>query len=165
MARTRILPDTAVFASVRALLATGGDKAVSFGAVARATGLAPSTLAQRFGTVAAMRSAALRDGWQALAAETEAALATVADKGAQGVLKALDGVAEPVALLLATATDAEARALATDWRRQVEAALMLRLGQGDKAREGAAILFAAWQGQMLWDGDGFRLKDAVKRLT
>ena len=33
--------------------------------------------------------------------------------------------------------------------------------------EAAAMLFAAWQGQMLWraaGGKGFRLKDAAKRL-
>jgi hypothetical protein len=41
------------------------------------------------------------------------------------------------------------------------------LGGGQKARDGAALLFAAWQGQALWSAAGdhsFRLKDAVKRL-
>ena len=47
-------------------------------------------------------------------------------------------------------------------------ALAVRLGGGAKGREAAALLFAAWQGQMLWlavGGRGFKLKDAVKRLT
>ena len=50
----------------------------------------------------------------------------------------------------------------------VESALALRLGGGQKARESAALLFAAWQGQSLWSKTGeqtVRLKDAVKRLT
>jgi hypothetical protein len=44
----------------------------------------------------------------------------------------------------------------------------MRLGPGAKARESAALLFAAWQGQALWAAatePTFRLKDAVKRLT
>jgi hypothetical protein len=44
----------------------------------------------------------------------------------------------------------------------------MRLGNGPKAKDSAALLFAAWQGQALWataGEDGFRLKDAVKRLT
>jgi len=35
-------------------------------------------------------------------------------------------------------------------------------------REAAAILFAAWQGQSLWQiagGRAFRIKDALKRLA
>ena len=43
----------------------------------------------------------------------------------------------------------------------------MRLGPGAKARESAALLFAAWQGRMLWTGaggPGFRLRDAVKRI-
>ena len=57
---------------------------------------------------------------------------------------------------------------AAGWRMGVETALALRLGAGQKAKESAALLFAAWQGQALWSTVGepaFRLKDAVKRLT
>jgi hypothetical protein len=63
--------------------------------------------------------------------------------------------------------DAALRARAAAWRRQVEAALAVRLGGGAKAREAAAMLFAAWQGQALWtraEERAFRLKDLVKRL-
>ncbi|MBK6468098.1 MAG: transcriptional regulator [Rhodobacter sp.] len=165
MSRKKTIPDEQVHAAIRQLLATGGDKAVSFGAVARATRLAPSTLAQRFGTVPAMRAAALRQGWQALTEATTTAMDAAAGKGPQGLLKALDAVAAPVIGLLRVATDDESRALAAGWRQMVETALSLRIGQGEKAREAAAILFAAWQGQLLWGGEGFRLKDAVKRLT
>lgn len=164
MARSKIISDAEVFATIRQLLASGGDKAISFGAVARATKLAPSTLAQRFGTVAAMRTAALHDGWQDLSTATTDALAATAGKGPQGLLKALDSIAVPVTNLLRTTSDDTSRALAADWRQMVETALAQRIGQGEKSRESANILFAAWQGQVLWGGEGFRLKDAVKRL-
>jgi N6-adenosine-specific RNA methylase IME4 len=57
---------------------------------------------------------------------------------------------------------------AASWRATVEAALSLRLGTGQKARESAALLFAAWQGQLLWSRVGqssVKMKDAVRRLT
>lgn len=165
MARPRTLPDSAVLAAVRQLLAAGGDKAVSFGAVGRATGLAPSTLAQRYGSVDAMRAAAVRDGWQVLAEATATVLDATAGKGPQGLLKALDAVAGEVGLLLAGSTGEAGRARAADWRRMVETALAQRFGPGGKGREAAAILFAAWQGQAMWGGDGFRIKDAAKRLA
>ena len=47
-------------------------------------------------------------------------------------------------------------------------ALGLQLGGGAKGREAAALLFAAWQGQLLWQGaggKGFKIKDAIKALT
>ena len=165
MARTKSIPDAQVHAAIRQLLAPGGDKAVSFGAVGRAVGLAPSTLVQRFGTVSAMRLAAIRQGWDQLAEATATALEAASGKGPQGMLKALDDVSGIAVSLVQAATDAESRILAADWRRMVETALSVRLGQGEKAREAAAILFAAWQGQALWGDDSFRIKDAVKRLS
>ena len=165
MARTKIIPDDQVFATLRQILADGGDKAVSFGTIGRATQLAPSTLAQRFGSVVAMRAAAVQHGWVDLSEATAKAISATAGKGPQGLLKALDAVAAPALTLLRSAADPDSRTRAADWRQTVETALAQRIGQGDKSRAAAAILFAAWQGQLLWGGDGFRLKDAVKRLT
>ncbi|MFN3724262.1 MAG: hypothetical protein ACK4VZ_14575, partial [Paracoccaceae bacterium] len=64
--------------------------------------------------------------------------------------------------------DPTLRHRAIAWRVRVEQALTVRLGGGAKGREAASLLFAVWQGQMMWQvaGDrGFKLKDAVKRLT
>lgn len=164
MARPRSLPDETVFGALRHLLVTEGEKAVSFGAVARATGLAAATLVQRYGSREAMIRAALLAAWDALDAET--ARADAAAETAQGFLKAL-AVAMPQAADLALRAvdfrDAVLRARAVAWRAQVEAGLARRLHDG----QAAAMLFAAWQGQMLWQvagGKGFRLKDAAKRL-
>ena len=164
MARPRTLPDTEILAAVRQLLAEGGDKAVSFGTVGRAVQLAPSTLAQRFGSVGGMRAAAVVDGWQALTTQALAAIDAASDKGPVGLLKALDPLAPVAAGLLAASTDAAGREAAADWRRTVETALAGRIAPSAKPRETAAILFAAWQGQALWGGEGFRMKDAFKRL-
>lgn len=172
MARSRTIPDLAIFAAIRRLLARGGDKAVSFSATAEATGLAGATLVQRYGTRERMVKAALLAAWDALEAETEAAIRATEDKGPQALLKALEADQdEPdadLALLAIDMRDASLRVRAAAWRAQVEAALTRRLGGDDRAREAAAMLFAAWQGQMLWaraGGRGFRLKEAARRLA
>jgi len=172
MSRTRTIPDADIFAAIRALLTAGGDKAVAFSSVARATGLAAPTLVQRYGARDEMLRAALLAGWDRLdAATTQAeAEAPLTAKGALGLLRALGAeAADPshVALRAADFRDPALRARAAAWRARVEAALATRLGGGARGREQASMLFAMWQGQVLWQstGDpGFRLKDAVKRL-
>jgi hypothetical protein len=172
MPRVKIISDADVFSAIRQLLAEGGDKAVAFGSVARVTGLAAPTLVQRYGSRDDMLRAALMAAWDTLDATTEAAAgkADNGPKGAQALLKALGGDGEGVdmTLLAADFRDALLRERAAAWRARVETALAIRLGGGSKAREAAALLFAAWQGQQLWQaagGKGFKLKDAVKRLA
>lgn len=173
MPRRKLIPDLVVFAEIRRLLSEGGEKAVSFAAVAQATGLAGSTLVQRFASREAMVQAALLAAWDALEAETEvaAAEAALSPKGAQALLKALGADTPEAADLLLLAADFRDPALrlrAEAWRTRLETALAIRLGGGEKGREAAAILFAAWQGQLLWQragGKAFRLKDALKRLS
>lgn len=166
MPRTRIIPDAQVFATIQRLWEEGGDKAVSFGSVSTATGLAPPTLVQRYGSRDAMLRAARHAAWDALERRTGEAIASTADKGPHGLLKAIGPV--DAAALAADMRDADLAARAAAWRKGVETALTLRLGSGNKAKESATLLFAAWQGQALWSAAGdsaFRLKDAVKRLT
>ena len=166
MPRSRIIPDAQVFAAIQRLLEEGGDKAVSFGSVSVATGLAPPTLVQRYGSRDGMVRAARHAVWDALEVRTGEAIAGTADKGPQGLLKAI-GPVDPAALA-ADPRDPDLATRAAAWRAGVETALALRLGSGQKAKESAALLFAAWQGQALWSRAGdtaFRLKDAVKRLT
>ena len=173
MSRSRTIPDTEVFTAIRALLAAGGEKAVAFSSVARATGLAAPTLVQRYGARDAMLRAALMAAWDDLAAATAKAEtdAPLSSKGALALLKTLgaeDGEPANITLLAADFRDPVLRARAADWRGRIEAALALRLGGGAKGREAAGLLFAVWQGQVLWQAAGektFRLKDAVKRLA
>jgi AcrR family transcriptional regulator len=166
MPRTRVIPDDQVFAILQRLLQDKGDRAVSFGSVAAATGLAPPTLVQRYGSRDAMVRAARLAAWDRLDERTAKAMADTSGKGPQGLLKAL-GPVEATGFA-ADLRDPDLALRAAAWRTTVEAALAERLGTGQKARESAALLFAAWQGQALWSAagePGFRLKDAVKRLT
>ena len=166
MPRKRIIPDDLIFPMVQRLLETGGEMAVSFGTVSTATGLAPSTLVQRYGSLAGMLRATRHAAWDALETRTAAAIAASADKGPQGLFKAI-GMVRPQSYA-ADLDDPELAVRAESWRKSVETALEQRLGGSQKAREAAAGLFAAWQGQALWGAgaeDGFRLKDMAKRLV
>ena len=173
MGRTKTVSDAEVFAAMRQLLAAGGEKAVAFASVARATGLAGPTLVQRFGSRAGMVRAAQLAAWDALDTTTAAAVAgsDLSAKGAQNLLKSLaDGQAAAIdlGLLCADLRDAAVRQRAKTWRHSVEVTLGLQLGGGAKGREAASVLFAAWQGQLLWNGaggKGFKIKDAIKALT
>ena len=164
MARPRTIPDAFVFAAILRQIAEGGEKSVTFASVARATGLSAPSLVQRYGALPDMIHAALLHHWTQIDITTEAAIseAATAAKGPQALLKALTLTPSP-AVLAASLRDAALRDRAKGWRQRVEAALA---GRGDK--DAAAMLFAAWQGQALWDGisdKGFRLKDAIKRLS
>jgi AcrR family transcriptional regulator len=167
MARPRSIPDADIYAAIRTLLARDGEKAVAFGAVARLTGLAPPSLVQRYGNRDGMIRAAVLDGWQELLNLTDAS----AEAQPQALLKALTepaAVMTDPALMAVTLRDASLRSAAETWRTRLESLLALRLGAGNKGGESAAMLFAAWQGQLLWlhaGGKGFRIKEAAKRLT
>jgi AcrR family transcriptional regulator len=166
MPRRKLIPDATIFATIQQMLASGGERAVSFATVAAATGLAAPTLVQRFGSRDGMVRAARLAAWDALEARTAEAIAKTADKGPQGLLKAIGPV--DATAIAADLRDPDLAVRAGAWRATVESALSLRLGTGPKARESAALLFAVWQGQMAWAATGdsaFRLKDAVKRLT
>lgn len=173
MPRKKLIPDLEVFATIRSLMSASGEKAASFAAVSRATGLAGATLVQRFGSQERMVQAALMAAWEALEARTAeaSAVAELSPKGTLALLKALAPKppdTDDPRLLDAHLRDPALRARAAEWRGQVEQALALRLGGGAKGQELAAIVFSAWQGQLSWQhagGKGFRLKELLKRLT
>jgi AcrR family transcriptional regulator len=157
MPRTRIIPDAQVFAILREIIATEGEAAASFRAVGRATGLAPATLVQRYGSAAGMLRAAMIDGWDIADAALAAIDAAMTPKGAILLLKSLP---PPPPLSRDPVQAARAKA----WRAHVVKALAARLGDA----EAAAMLFAAWQGRAMWESvgaRGFSLRDAAKRLT
>ena len=172
MSRTKTVSDADVFAAIRLLLAQGGERAVAFASVARATRLSAPTLVQRYGSRDGMVRAALMAAWDGLDAATAAAAAEtpLTADGARALLKRLSsGTTEAcdLALLAADFRDPTLRARAATWRAAVETALALRLGRGATGREAAAMLFAVWQGQLVWacaGGKTFRLKAAVRHL-
>lgn len=168
MARPKTLPDSEIFAAILQRIAAEGEKAVAFSAISRATGLAGPSLVQRYGSLAKMVEAALNWGWDELdrMAQNAAAVDLSGAKGAQAFLKGLTqgALAVPMAALLAASLrHPHVRPRATAWKDAVEGILADLLHD----REAAVIVFAAWQGQVLWDGlenNRFRLKDLLKRL-
>ena len=175
MARPRSVSDADIFRSIFALLAEGGSRAVSFASVAQTCGLSAPSLVQRFASRDGMLRSALLAAWDRLDAATAQAeaAAPLSPKGAATFLKAMAqqdvGAAVPdLALLAADFRDPVLRKRASDWRARVEQALAVRLGAGSRDKEGAAMLFAAWQGRLLWaqtGSDGFRLREGVRRLA
>ena len=165
MPRRKILTDAEVLKATRQLFAAGGEKAVSFGNLSRATGLAASTLAQRFGTVEGLQSAAACAGWEEMSQALDAADQASQGKGPQSLLKALEADDMPLVRQLTLSQRAPgAMEAAAHWRARVEMTLTLRIGQGEKARQQAQLLFAAWQGRLIWQMEELRLKDLVKRF-
>lgn len=167
MARPKTQTDTEIFAHLLAALAEDGEKSLTFGVIAQRCGLAPATLAQRFGSVDGMVRASLAAEWDRL---SQAAVAAEADsvasaKGAQALLKQLPC---PTAQLLALSLrDETLRVAAENWRIQIEDAIATRRGGGSKGRDAAALIFAAWQGRNLWEeagGKSFRLADLLKAM-
>lgn len=169
MARSKLIPDEVVFSAVLQLLLDQGEKSVTFAAVSAATGLAPPTLVQRYGSCAAMVHLALAQAWDDLTARLQTAMTSpVVGKGVQGLLKSLNGSVNSSLLLSLSLNNAELAERAANWRMGVETALAARLAVSGKSKETAALIFATWQGRLLWDaagGKGFRLGEALKRLV
>ena len=177
MARPRILSDDVIFVAILRLVSADGDRAVAFSSVARATGLAASTLVQRFGGRDAMLRAALGywlDRLEAQITQVEPD-APYSAKGAAVLLKALGGadtLGPPAQLLAVILRDPGLRGRALELRHRIEALLAQRFSgsettSSESARTKAAIAFAAWQGQQLWAGvgeRGFRLREMVRAL-
>jgi len=167
MARVKHISDQVVLEKVLILLFAEGEKSVTFSAIARLCGLAPSTLVQRYHSCPAMLEAALQMAWQQLEAQTTTAVLQSGGKGVQSLLKALSGPTNTPALLNASLSHPAMILRAQTWRETVEHALAARMTVGAKTTEIAALIFAAWQGRLLWDaagGKGFRLGEALKRL-
>lgn len=165
MPRKKSLTDAQVLDHARRLHLSGGEKALTFGNLARASGLAASTLAQRFGTVEGLIASLARQGWSELLEGLVVVDQATADKGPQGYLKALHPSAlESTRLLGLSTADEQARILAEEWRIRVITALSLRLGQGEKARQAAQTIFMLWQGQVLWGQPEVKIKELVKKL-
>lgn len=172
------MSDTQVLAAVRDLLAAGGEKAASFAAISSAAGLAGSSLVQRYGTQPGMVRAALADGWSELMTRTEAA-AAAAPRSAKGGTVFLKHLARDgdrlIALLVPRQHDPMLRDLAEAWRARVEAELALRIGtqsgqKAARARDAAALAFAAWLGRLVWQqagpggATGLKLRTIVRGL-
>jgi AcrR family transcriptional regulator len=168
MSRRKIISDQDVLGLLYAMLLVDGEKLFTFQSAAKKCGLSAPALVQRFSTREAMLVATLRFGWDRLEAVTAQAHdeAMMSSKGAQAMLKAIAEENIP-ALFAASLRHAELQATATQWRVGLEARLAPRLAPGNKGRVAAALIFAVWQGRMLWGdigGKSFKLGDALRHF-
>ena len=88
MPRKRTIPDQDLLDAALVVVRAAGPEALTFAAAAGASGLAASTLVQRFGTKAGLLRAALLRAWDLLDEQTAAA-AAAAGPGAEGVVDML----------------------------------------------------------------------------
>jgi len=156
MPRPKSLPDESVLEHALALMRRNGPEALSFGALARETGLSGATLVQRFGTKPGLVKAATSHAWNLLDRATAEAIATAPD-GPDGVvmlLLALSGYgdietyADNLLILREDLRDPDLRARGRDWHAVLLAAIAARLPDRDPSF--AAVILDAWQGSLLW---------------
>jgi AcrR family transcriptional regulator len=173
MARKRSIADEVLLDGALAVMRRDGPDAITFQAVATQTGLAASTLVQRFGTKPKLKRAALVRAWDRLDAATAAADAAAAltPAGAIDLLVALsagygEGAAyvEGLQLLGEDFRDPVLRRRGAAWGNRLAEHLGRRLGPGRGSASALGTLMAAqWQGVILWWGfhRRGRLKSAV----
>jgi len=156
MPRPKSLPDEVVLECALTLMRSHGPDALSFGTLARATGLSGATLVQRFGSKPALIKAATSHAWDQLDRATAEAIGSAPD-GAEGVvslLVALSGYgdietyADNLLILREDLRDPELRARGRAWHAVLVDAISTRLPD---RREGmAAVILDQWQGSLLW---------------
>ena len=174
MPRKRTVPDDDLADAALALVREAGPAALTFAALASRTGLAGSTIVQRFGTKAQLLRAALARAWDRLEEETATATAEAAP-GADGVVEMLvrlsgqydpdDEFADQLLILREDLRDPVLRARGRAWLATLSDAIELRLVDAPGGAGGLGVLVVAqWQGTLtVWSfrRDG-ALPDAVR---
>jgi AcrR family transcriptional regulator len=156
MPRPKSLSDEAILECALALMRRSGPDALSFGALARETGLSGATLVQRFGTKPGLVKAATAHAWDQLDRATAEAIASAPDDadGIVTLLLALSGYgdietyADNLLILREDLRDPDLRARGRDWHAVLLAAVAARLPKQDKPL--AAVILDVWQGSLLW---------------
>ena len=161
MPRRKTMPDEAVLEAALTLIHERGPEALTFENLARASGLAGSTLVQRFGSKAALKQAALLHAWDGLDART-AALAAAVPRSPAGAIALLVGLsdfgeieayAEGLLVLREDLRDPQLRARGAHWKVELAGALDACFAATPHAPSEIGLLMAAqWQGSLLWWG-------------
>jgi AcrR family transcriptional regulator len=158
MARPRTRTDAEVLDAALRAVSARGVAGLTLADVAREAGLAPSTLAERFGSKRALLLAAARHAASAARLPegdaVDALVALAAGVGERGAF------AHHLALLELDATDPEFRAAAAAHAASLQAQLAARVGDEALAR----ALYVAYNGSLvLWGLSGAgRLQDALR---
>jgi AcrR family transcriptional regulator len=156
MARHKTIPDEQVLDALLETLMESGPGGLTFIRAAKACGLSPATLVQRYGAREALVQAILLHAWDRLDAETEAADAEEAPtpEGAINLLMRLmpaetaeRDATNGLLLLREDIRNPALRSRGAAWGHRLAAALGRRLSQ-DRAR-GERL---GWQMASLWQG-------------
>ncbi|SFZ81007.1 transcriptional regulator, TetR family [Devosia enhydra] len=162
MPRPRSISDEALLDAALGLMARTGPEGLSFAALSSASGLAPATLVQRFGSRDRLMEAALLRAWDRLDAETAAADADcpVTPQGAVALLVRLSGApdgpdthGEGLLLLREDFRRPVLRARGAAWGTALATALGRRIAPGNPKSVALGRLMASqWQGAVIWWG-------------
>src|SRR5690349_12240764 len=155
MPRKKTLSDEEVLATAHRLIHEAGPEALTFDRLAKASGLSPATLVQRFKTKAGLKRATLMQAWDQLDAKT-ASLAENLPKtpeGAIAMLVALSGsyggiedYAEGLMVLREDFRDPDLRARGAAWKKALSSALDERFADTPGAPRDIGLLLAThWQ--------------------
>ncbi len=160
MARRKTIPDEQVLDTLLLALMETGPAGFTFARAARAAGLSPATLVQRYGDGAGLLQAVLLRAWDRLDAETEAAdrAAAATPQGAIDLVMRLmpteaaeHNATDGLLLLREDIRDPVLRARGAAWGRRLAAALAPRLsGDPDEGRRLAWQMMSLWQGAHTW---------------
>jgi AcrR family transcriptional regulator len=162
MPRPKTLSDRDVLAAAHRLIHEVGPEALTFDNLAKACGLSPATLVQRFKSKAGLKRATLMQAWDQL----DEKIASLADRlpktpaGAVEMLVALSGsyggieaYAEGLMVLREDFRDPALRARGAAWKEALSAALDERFSDVAGAPRDIGLLLAThWQGSLLWWG-------------
>lgn len=160
MPRRKILPDAKVLEAALALMHGRGPEALTFAALAEASGLSPATLVQRWGSKAALKQAALLLAWDQLDERT-ASLVNAVPRTPDGAVALLVGLsrnygdieryAEGLLVLREDLRDPALRARGAAWRDALAAAVTdCFTSETHAPADIGLLLIAQWQGSLLW---------------
>ncbi len=160
MPRPKTQSDEVVLEAAHRLIHERGPEALTFESLARACGLSPATLVQRFKSKAGLKQSALMYAWDRLDEKT-ASLAASVSKTPDGAVELLVGLsrnygdietyAEGLLVLREDLRDPALRARGAAWKAALSGALDDCFAKVAHAPPGIGLLIASqWQGSLLW---------------
>lgn len=160
MTRPKTLSDESVLKIAHQLIHEHGPEALTFARLAKACGLSPATLVQRFENMAGLKQSTLLYAWDRLDEKT-AKLAAIVPKNADGAVELLvalskdyggiESYAEGLLVLREDLRDPALRARGATWKVTLSGALEDCFSEVSNAPPGIGLLMASqWQGSLLW---------------
>jgi AcrR family transcriptional regulator len=173
MTRPKTLSDESVLQIAHRLIHEHGPEALTFARLAKACGLSPATLVQRFENMAGLKQSTLLYAWDRLDEKT-AELAAMVPKTADGAIELLVGLskdyggiesyAEGLLILREDFRDPALRARGAAWKVTLSRALEDCFSEIPNTPPEIGLLMASqWQGSLLWWG--FDPKEKVERFV